>query len=288
MRSGIVEALALAAWALLALGGAPALAATTPLCNAPCLETARQENRACIAAAKERFLDGIDGCVERDHTCVNACRSRRQECREDTGPRAELLGCDSQTQQAKDRCRSKFTTGSRKLERCIDRAQLASFECRRTVRRAFRRPLRECRREFDPCAQLCGPGMPPLGSKLCRAEERQARRASVADCKTTFVATSRACAQRDGACIQACADTRQTCAAPTQATLDAALAACRTAEAAAVAACESTGGADLEQCITMAQADAFTCRDNAVEASGPGFAACTEQHLGCVAACPPA
>ena len=284
----MVRSLACAAWALLVVGAASSFAAMPPPCNAPCLENARGENRDCIAAAQESFRDGIDGCLERDHTCVNACRSLRQECREDTGRDAELLGCDLEAEQAKGRCRSEFPIGSRKRERCIDRAQLAAIDCRRTVRRSFRQELRQCQHGFDPCVETCGPGTPPDGSESCKDEERQALQAALADCKTTFVATSRACANRDGACIQDCADTRQTCASPIQATLDAALTACRTAETAAVAACQAAGGPDLEQCITTAQSDAFTCRDAAVDASVPGFAACTEQFLGCVAACPPA
>ena len=61
----------------------------------------------------------------------------------------------------------------------------------------------------------------------------------------------------------------------------------RAQEVAAIAACQAAGGSGLEQCITTAQSDAFTCRDTAVDAAKPGFAACTQQHLGCVAACPP-
>jgi len=36
------------------------------------------------------------------------------------------------------------------------------------------------------------------------------------------------------------------------------------------------------------QANAFPCRDAAVQAAGPGFTACTRQYVGCVRACPPA
>jgi len=286
MSSGRLRSVALAG-CVVVLGGAPAISGAARLCNAPCLQTARAERRSCEAQAGASFLDGIDGCLERDHTCVNACRSQRQECREDTGADAQLLGCVDKTQQAKDQCRSKFATGSNKLESCIDQAQLAGFQCRKTVRRTFRGPLRACRRAFDPCAQACGPGTPPLGSRVCKAEERRTLEAARAECKTTFVATSRACVNRDGACIQDCAATRQACNAPTQATLDAARAACRTQEVAAIAACQAAGGSGLEQCITTAQSDAFTCRDTAVDAAKPGFAACTQQHLGCVAACPP-
>jgi hypothetical protein len=278
--------IAVAIW-LVVLGRAEASAATTRPCNAPCLQSARAEFRTCSTAATGSFKDGIDGCLERDHACVDACRSQRQDCRDDTGTGAALLGCDAQTQEAKDRCRSKFARGSMKLEHCIDRAQLAGFECQRAVRRTFRRSLRQCRRAFDPCARACGPGEPPLGSEPCKDEKRQTLQSALADCKTTFVTTSRACANRNGACIQDCATARQTCTAPTQATLAAALAACRTEEAAAVVACQATAGPGLQDCVTAAQADAFTCRDTAVAASGSGFAACTEQYLGCVAACPP-
>jgi hypothetical protein len=107
----------------------------------------------------------------------------------------------------------------------------------------------------------------------------------------TFQVTASACLEKDATCVQDCADARVTCGAPTQSTLAAALAACAAQTSAAVAACGAAnpgGGASLQQCITVAQANAPVCRDAALQAAAPGFAACVQPYVSCVRACPPA
>ena len=125
----------------------------------------------------------------------------------------------------------------------------------------------------------------------CRAAGRSARQAALLACKTTFRVTASGCVNKDVTCVQDCGDGRDACNAPTQATLDAANASCdaqRSAELAACQAANSGGGTALEQCITTVQANAFTCRDAALDAAAPGFGACTATNVGCIRACPPA
>jgi hypothetical protein len=73
--------------------------------------------------------------------------------------------------------------------------------------------------------------------------------------------------------------------------LAAAMMACTATEKAAAAACVQAnpgGGAGFYQCLTTEQANAFACRQAALDAAGPGLAACTQQYLACVRVCPAA
>jgi len=106
-----------------------------------------------------------------------------------------------------------------------------------------------------------------------------------------YQVTASTCINKDLTCALDCVDARETCNALTQSTLDAALASCTGAGAGAVSACVAAnpgGGSTLQDCITTAQANAFTCRDAALEAAGPGFAACAGPTCSCVHGCPSA
>jgi hypothetical protein len=255
------------------------------------LQSARAEYVDCASSATGAFQDALDGCLERDRECVDACRFERQECRDGTGAGVEVLECQAELARKKEECRNRFPLGSRRRELCIDRAQVAAFRCRRGVRRSFRRARRECGSAFRQCTDACGPGGPPGGAASCRDDAKAASRAALADCRQVYQVTASACLEKDVTCIQACAEARDACRAPTQAALDAAVRACTQQEEAAAAACAAAnpgGGPALQDCLTTAQADAFACRDAALAAAAPGFATCTAQYLGCVGSCPPA
>jgi hypothetical protein len=277
--------------ALLAGGvaGLASAASTTRLCSDPCFQSAKAEFRACSSSATGAFHDALDGCLERDHECVQACRTRRQDCRDATGVGAGLVACRADLAARTAHCRNKFRLGSKQREDCIDRAQVDNFHCQNDVRRHFRRALLECHRGFGQCTDGCGPGGPPGGSKECRDAGRSAFEMVVADCHLTFQVTANACFNKDVTCVQSCADARDVCTAPTQAALESALAACLMQEVAALSACRAAnpgGGTPLDQCITAAQAAAATCRDDALDAAAPGFAACVPPYVSCVHGCP--
>lgn len=271
-----------------------ALAAPTPAtrpCSDPCFQAAKGEFIECRSSARDTFRDAFSACIERDRTCVNACRSLRHDCRDAIGTEGRLLACDAQTDADKVECESRFPIASRLRELCIDRASVRGFRCRREVLRESRRARRACRQEFSGCVDACGPGGPVEGIGACKAEARDSLVAALAVCARTFQTTARGCLNRDISCVQDCAEARQACAAPTRATLAAALTACRMQEAAALAACQAAnpdGGPALEDCITEARADALACREAAVEAAEPGFAVCVEGYVQCVLGCPPA
>ena len=109
--------LSLAAVVALLPAPATAPAATTRACSDPCLRAARGDFTACASSANGVFLDALDGCLERDHTCVDACRQQRQGCRGETGAGAGLAACDAEEDAAKQRCRDRFSIASKRLER---------------------------------------------------------------------------------------------------------------------------------------------------------------------------
>src|SRR5262249_46588874 len=116
-------------------------------------------------------------------------------------------------------------------------------------------------------------------------------KSDLASCKQTFQVSVSAYINKDLTCFQGCGDAREACAAPTQSMLAAAVAACTTKERMDVAACQTAnpgGGTALDQCITAAKANAFACRDAAVNAASRTLQACAVRYVGCVRACPPA
>ena len=261
---------------------------------ASCLMAAQAGFHECTSSATGAFQDTLDSCLARDHECVQACRWQRQSCRDDTGLGTERAACAMQRMADTARCRERFALAPRRMRMhrasCIDRAQSKELHCRREARRRLRRALTRCDRAFHQCANACGPGQPPGGTPVCRAQGTAAFQAVVADCTQMFHVTANACLNKDGICIQTCSDAYDTCTAPTQATLNAALAGCTMQEAAAVAACQTAnpgGGAALQQCITAAQATAAGCRDTVLAAASPGVAACVPPYVTCVHACPP-
>jgi hypothetical protein len=275
--------------------GAVAVAATRPTvpsheCSDPCLQAARSTAKQCASSASGAFRDSLDGCIERDHECVEACRAVRQTCRDDTSLGVDYAQCDVELDVAQARCRNQYPPSLRR-EGCLFRADVANGRCRRVAERHARRELRACRTDFRTCAHGCAPGMPPGGAGTCTAEAKSDVRSLLAGCRQAYQATVSACIDKDLTCLQSCIDARATCSAPTQAALDAAIASCNSQQAAAVAACQSAnpgGGTAFDDCVEAAQANATTCRDAAIQAAAPGFAACGGQYVGCAKACPPA
>jgi len=260
-------------------------------CSDPCLMAARSMYRECVSSATGAFTDAIDACVERDLQCVNACRFDLEDCRDGTGADAEVAACQGELVAAKAECRTRFPPGSRRLVVCIDRAEFAGVQCLHRVVQRFRQARKDCRSGFKQCAATCGPGGPPGGTDTCRAEGKAAVKADLASCKLTFQVSASACINKNLTCFQGCGDARDTCTAPTQSMLAAAVLACTAQERADVAACQAAnpgGGTALDQCITTAKANAFTCRDAALNAASPALEACAVQYVGCVRACPPA
>jgi len=273
------------------------LAATAPItrtphaCSDPCLVAARAERADCRSSAHGVFLDAVSVCLQQDVVCVEACGTDRQDCRDATTLGRDLAACDARRDAAKAKCRIDHLLEPRRLVVCLKVAEIDAFRCKREATRALRDELRACRSTFRSCAGACGPGGPAGGTKECRADGKAAVVDAFDECRIAYRATASACINRDLACLQTCSDERETCDAPTRETLDAAIDVCVVARNDAVAACATAnpgGGPALEACIQSAAATAFACREAAVNASLPGFTACTGTFAKCAHACPPA
>src|SRR5262245_27361048 len=259
------------------------------VCSDSCLEaapgdyvTCRQDNRTTFALANQL-------CRDRDPACVQACAERQDDCSDAAGFGAALEACLGQRQAAIASCVGRFGAGTKKRDQCLENARIAGFQCRRRARTVAGPALRQCRREFEACAKACGPGEPPRGARLCQLEARRAKSTAVSQCNQTATADKSACNNKDAACAQTCRDARETCNDPARAAIASGIAACETERRAAAAACRATNAAGtplLDQCLEAADTDAFVCRDAATRAQAPALAACEQEYVGCVRACP--
>lgn len=274
---------------ILFLGSDAAAAGTTRQCTDPCLQAGRAEMRECVSSASGAFEDALGSCLGHDRECLDACMTGRQDCRDDTTLGGDLAACDLELAAAKAACRNSTPLGSTRRAICIDHAQTDGFRCRRTARRRVAGELRACRSGFEQCAGGCAPGAPAEGVQTCRSDRKDDFNAAMASCRRVHQATASGCINKDVACVQDCAEARGLCTDPTSAILNAAIASCRAEQAAELSACAAAnpaGTPGLQSCVTTAQANAFACRQAALTASEPGFAACTGQYVACLRACP--
>lgn len=77
-------------------------------CTDPCVQAARGERRECASSAAGAFQDALGGCLERDRTCVDACRTLRQDCRDATTLGRDLAACRLARIEARQRCRDEL------------------------------------------------------------------------------------------------------------------------------------------------------------------------------------
>jgi hypothetical protein len=270
-------ALTAAGMVLVAAGAAGA----APCGALVCLQATAGARGDCVAQARDDFTAARSLCRERDPICVEACGWRREECRTDTGLSDRLAACDERLRQARVRCAARHPRGSARRRLCLDRAEGADARCRARARRRTLRARQRCDREIAVCIGVCGPGSPPGGSVVCRAEAARMLKSARASCVATAQAERSACLDKDGACVEDCHDARDGCTAPVQASLAAASLACTQQEEADAGAC----GGDAS-CTQAAEAKGLECRDTARSDAAPGLAACTSQYRQCIRACP--
>jgi hypothetical protein len=136
-----------------------------------CKRDARDLLRRCAAGCREGFQLATDTCLDRDHVCVEGCRTTRADCRAPLLPTfdAALEVCATTRGTSIDNCRTLYGAGTTERDRCIDQAQLDAFRCRDTAREAARPGLNGCRETFQACARGCPPpGASPSGAFLDR------------------------------------------------------------------------------------------------------------------------
>ncbi len=272
--------------ALAILLGAGAARATDP-----CIGDAKGGYKECKADCKEDFQVTKDGCLNRDHACVEVCRANREQCRIDSGIDAALDVCDNALSAARQVCQNTTAAGSPERDACVDVAQVTAFQCRDSARDAAKATLKQCRRDFQSCATACPVGAGPVEDpKQCKRDGKAAYKTCGADCREDFQVQKDACRNLDHACVEQCRSDRETCKDPVRATLDAAIALCNEALAPHVQACKNAYpvGPDRDACINPWQVIAFVCRDDAREAAKPGKQACRAAFQICLEGCPAA
>lgn len=255
-----------------------------------CVDASKTEARECRDLAREASQVAKDGCVQRDHACVEICRADREDCVETSQIAADLAICQDERAAAVEACRNTTPDGSAERDTCIDVAQLAAFVCRDGAREANRGELRTCRNGFRACARACGPAPVPGGARECRNEARLEFAAAREICQVEKRIAVDACRHLDHACVEQCRDDRDACREPIDATLEAAIDVCRSTRDEAVAVCRATTADDSPErdaCVDAAQLANFQCRDTAREAARPSFAVCRAEFPLCVQACPP-
>jgi hypothetical protein len=239
-----------------------------------CILDAKGEYKDCQASCTEDFQVAKDACINKDHLCVEACRSDREDCREATGIDAALQQCATTLHQAIQACNGD--------EMCIERAQVAGFECRLQANKAAAPALKACRTAFKACVNVCPPGSGPVDDpKACKIAAKATFATCEGDCKNTFQIEKDACHHKSHTCVDGCRINRENCDAPVQAQLDASVAACDATKTAAIQACNGD-----ENCIFNAKVNAFLCREDAREVAAPGFQACGQSFISCVQGCP--
>jgi hypothetical protein len=274
------------AWLLSLLGPAAAVAGN------PCIGEARQQALECVTQCREDLQIARDGCLNRDHECVELCRAERGVCVEATGLEAALDQCNDVVRAAKQTCRSQDLP-SVALDQCIDQAQVVGFQCRDAAREAARPALEACQEAFAGCARACPPADPAgevVNPRQCRRDAKTAHKACKATCREGLQFQKDACRNRDHDCVEQCRTERDVCREPVETDLESRATQCRTDRDAAVQNCRALfadGTAEQDQCIDNAQVAAFQCGDAAREAVRPGFVACSDGFRTCAEACPP-
>jgi hypothetical protein len=270
------------------------LAPAAALAANPCIGDARQQVLECQAQCREDFQIAKDGCLNRDHECVEVCRAERAVCVEATGIEAAIEACNATTRAAKATCRDQNPPDSMALDQCIDQAQVVGFQCRDAAREAARPALELCRTGFRDCARACPPPNPPsevVNVGQCRRDAKETYKTCKATCREDYQFQKDACRNRDHDCVERCRTDRDTCRDPVETQLETALAQCRTTRDGAVQNCRTLfadPSPELDQCIDNAQVAAFQCRDQARETARPSFEACGDAFRSCAEACPPA
>jgi len=245
----------------------------------PCKREAKGEAKDCGAGCKETFQAAKDGCLDRDHACVEACRLTRVQCRLASGLDGLIDDCNDALEARRALC----PAGD---DDCIDGAQIDAFECRDAARDRKKPRLKECRRDFRTCAQeACGPASPAEPPAACIGAAIGAAKTCATNCKEGYQVAKDECRNLDHDCVELCRADRHTCRGLI---LDPALAVCAAALQLGVDGCEALHPPPRDivakiaflLCVDPFQVNAFICRDDAHEI--PGLVACQEAFRSCV------
>jgi hypothetical protein len=126
---------------------------------AECQVAAKTAYKACLAECREDYQIAKDACRNRDHECVEQCRSDRHDCRAPilVELAADVAACNATRDAAIQTCRDDNPPDSPELDACIDQAQVVAFQCRDQAREEAKPGLHGCRVDFRSCVLACPP-----------------------------------------------------------------------------------------------------------------------------------
>ena len=278
------------ALAIAGLGGA----ARTVWADA-CQDDAHTLAGECKASCREDYQLAKDTCSNRDHVCVEVCRSGRQVCLQPTLDvlHAAVGICNATRNAAVAVCRATYADGSDALNGCIDQAQVVAFLCRKVAAKAAKPGIGICRSGFKSCVKTNCPqsAVPdPAELRACKDDSLGLYKDCLDACTEAKQLAKDTCLNRDHVCVEVCRADRDLCRAPSEATRAAAIAVCKSGRQAAFDNCRALYGPGTEArqtCIAQAQVVAFSCRDTAREGVAAALGACGDTFHACAQACPP-
>ena len=260
-----------------------------------CLDDVKTAAGECKAGCREDYQLAKDTCSNRDHVCVESCRSDRQVCLQPTLDQlAAAVGvCNATKSAAVAVCRANHPDGSVELDQCIDQAQVVAFLCRKVAHKAAKPGIGLCRSAFKSCVKTnCPPASvpDPADVRACKDDARGLLDDCMDGCTEAKQLGKDTCLDRDHACVEICRSDRSVCRAPSEATRAAAVAVCKATRQAAFDNCRALygpGTPERQTCFVQAQVAAFTCRDDARESVAAALRACSDTFQTCAGACPP-
>jgi hypothetical protein len=127
-----------------------------------CRKAAQAVAQTCHLDCVEDFQVAKDACRNRDHACVEQCRTDREACAQPILVQlaADIAACNAARDAGADNCRSLYGDGTSERALCIQNVQATAFECRDGKREVARPQLRVCRDTFNTCARACPPPQP--------------------------------------------------------------------------------------------------------------------------------
>lgn len=127
-----------------------------------CRRDAKQVFKGCLVICREDFQIAKDACRNKDHACVEQCRTDREACRAPVLAElaADIAVCNAERDQAIQSCKSTYPTPGPAQDACIDQAQVVAFQCRDQAREDARPGLKPCRDAFRACVTACPPASP--------------------------------------------------------------------------------------------------------------------------------
>ena len=137
----------------------PEVPADTKQCKIDAQDGWALDKAACV----EDHQLAKDICKNRDHDCVEACRTARQVCK---APILAVLEtdkaeCRAIRDPAVESCKTLYAEGTFERDACIDLAQVDAFRCRDDAREVAAPGLQACRQGFRDCVQQPACALPP-------------------------------------------------------------------------------------------------------------------------------